>query len=1154
MFKYLILPCLFFSFIPKTFGQLNAELIGDAVNQGNNCYLITPDAEGQHGAVWYGNPIDFTTDFEIVFDAYFGINDANGADGIALVLKPNSTPQLGNLGGEIGYGGISHSLAVEFDTWQNTEHNDPIADHIGLMINGNANHNSDLAIAELPNLENGQFHEIKFSWNAATQTITITKDCVQIIAYTGNIVNQALNGSSTAYFGFTGSTGGSTNEQKICFKRITFIENLNLQDQNICIGDHVDTIDATVTGAISYNWTPTTDISDPTSPTPVFSPSTTTTYQVEITEKCGETYTESFTINTYPIPTAATPENMKACGDIHGLAMFNLTDQDNDIQESQTDVTVTYYTSQPLAESGNTPLTSPFESGSTTIYARVENKLNPSCYAISSFNLEVYETPFPLDATSIPHIEVCDNTSAGTDTDGFVVFDITQRETAILNGQDPADFTLSYYTDDTYTSLISNPSAFENTISGGQTIYVRVTNNQFNDCLADTAVQIEVFSLPIANNPGAYLQCDDASNDGQAFFNLTLDSIKAEVNPDYAAEGLQFTYYEDQTEAENNGTAITNPEAYLDDPGFVPETIYIRIENSNGCYRVVPLTLEVSPYSGSLALYNPDPIHQCDDGLDPRDGVATFDLSNFKDHIENVIFSTFNTSAHLYESQSDAELEINEITDPNNHQNMSSPYSQNIWVRVKSDLNNNCLGLEEFPGLLIVEALPLANPITIARQCDDDFDGAYPFLVSAVETTVLGGQSYSDVSITYYDSSGNPLKDFNGNDVTSPLPNTLLIDSQTITIRVTNNNTSDPDGPCFHETTLEFIVDAQPVANPLADQVVCDGDAGDIDDDGKYPFDTSNFTSTILGAQTGMEIYYNYTDENGMPVTDSPTLPNTFLSGAQTITAEVINPLNTACSASTNIQLLVNQLPDFTIETPQIVCSSDPTFTIVLDPVEADPNEVFDYEWHDQNGSVLSNDPTLSVSTPGTYTITLTKTNGTGCSRSREAFVNASELATIAQGDITIVDLSDNNTITINENNLGLGDYEFALDDEFGFYRDEPFFEQVKAGIYTLFVRDKKGCGTASIDISVIGYPKFFTPNNDGFNDYWQIKGVNTQFQPNSSIYIFDRYGKLIKQLATSSNGWDGSFNGERLSSDDYWFKVILQDGRTFMGHFTLKR
>ncbi|VAV84841.1 hypothetical protein MNBD_BACTEROID02-98, partial [hydrothermal vent metagenome] len=76
----------------------------------------------------------------------------------------------------------------------------------------------------------------------------------------------------------------------------------------------------------------------------------------------------------------------------------------------------------------------------------------------------------------------------------------------------------------------------------------------------------------------------------------------------------------------------------------------------------------------------------------------------------------------------------------------------------------------------------------------------------------------------------------------------------------------------------------------------------------------------------------------------------------------------------------------------------------------------------------------------------------------------------------------------------------------------------------------------------------------DGYNDTWQVYGVNVASQFESIIYIFDRYGKLLKQLSPQSLGWDGTFNGQDLPSNDYWFQVKLQDGRIFKSHFSLKR
>ena len=101
-------------------------------------------------------------------------------------------------------------------------------------------------------------------------------------------------------------------------------------------------------------------------------------------------------------------------------------------------------------------------------------------------------------------------------------------------------------------------------------------------------------------------------------------------------------------------------------------------------------------------------------------------------------------------------------------------------------------------------------------------------------------------------------------------------------------------------------------------------------------------------------------------------------------------------------------------------------------------------------------------------------------------------------------------------------------------------------------VRDKNGCGIASIEVAVIGFPKFFTPNGDGFNDTWQVDGIISQ--PGSLIYIFDKFGKLLDKIEAVGQGWNGQYKGKQLPSSDYWFRVQLTDGRIYSGHFSLIR
>lgn len=105
-----------------------------------------------------------------------------------------------------------------------------------------------------------------------------------------------------------------------------------------------------------------------------------------------------------------------------------------------------------------------------------------------------------------------------------------------------------------------------------------------------------------------------------------------------------------------------------------------------------------------------------------------------------------------------------------------------------------------------------------------------------------------------------------------------------------------------------------------------------------------------------------------------------------------------------------------------------------------------------------------------------------------------------------------------------------------------------------MVVNDKAGCGVTTAEFSIIGYPKFFTPNDDGFNDTWNLSGTSNVVEPDAKIFIFDRYGKLLKQIRAGGIGWDGTFNGKPMPSSDYWFSATLSDGTEFFSHFTLKR
>jgi gliding motility-associated-like protein len=214
------------------------------------------------------------------------------------------------------------------------------------------------------------------------------------------------------------------------------------------------------------------------------------------------------------------------------------------------------------------------------------------------------------------------------------------------------------------------------------------------------------------------------------------------------------------------------------------------------------------------------------------------------------------------------------------------------------------------------------------------------------------------------------------------------------------------------------------------------------------------------------------------------------------------------------------------------------------------------------NGSatLISSTAEVSFSSPGAYryeayNILIQEGAGIECPTSQDFTVTISEAPTIEQ----IIVTDNANGVRLEVRVQGSGDYEFALDDASGPYQDSPIFSGVAPGSYTVYARDKGGCGmdgeTVVQDLTVEGFPKFFTPNGDGVNDYWQFippRGTNDRLV--DTILIFDRYGTFLAQIDPDSPGWNGLFNGRPLPESNYWFRTTSREGKEIKGYFLLKR
>lgn len=198
------------------------HLNGNASQENCNCYTLTPNLTNQSGSVWNVNKINLQESFDFHFDINLGSNDQSGADGIAFVLQPIST-SIGSTGGGMGYEGISPSIGVAVDTWQNYEDNDPSSDHITIHKNGIIDHSSATdvagpvdALATGPNIEDGQWHVLRIIWDAANKTLSAQMDGQQRLKATIDLVADVFGNDPMVFWGFTSATGGSTNHQRMC--------------------------------------------------------------------------------------------------------------------------------------------------------------------------------------------------------------------------------------------------------------------------------------------------------------------------------------------------------------------------------------------------------------------------------------------------------------------------------------------------------------------------------------------------------------------------------------------------------------------------------------------------------------------------------------------------------------------------------------------------------------------------------------------------------------------------------------------------------------------------------------------------------------------------------------------------------------------------
>jgi len=445
-----------------------------------------------------------------------------------------------------------------------------------------------------------------------------------------------------------------------------------------------------------------------------------------------------------------------------------------------------------------------------------------------------------------------------------------------------------------------------------------------------------------------------------------------------------------------------------------------------------------------------------------------------------------------------------------------------------TDNATGCESLNNTPLILTINAAPIA-PMNIGdiTVCED---GTSQTLDANNAVMPNAGQT-----INWYDNTGAVIA--------SPILTSTTDATITYFATVTDNATG-----CESITNTAVILNITPT--PLAP--ISSGDINVCEDGTSQTLDANN----AITPATGQII--TWYDVSGAVVTTpilTSTTPDTvtyFATVTDTITG-CESFINTPVILSINAIPIVYLGEDFVLCVDPLTGIGSQTVSVENQPAN---NETYTYTWTPKNPNLYTNgeeSAIFNITTNGTYDVRVTN-NTTGCFNFDSITVTQSSAPDSATAEIVSAIFSSNNTIEVSVKG-GFGIYEYSIDNGFT-WQSEPVFSNLDGGSYTILVSDIERCDIIETNsVFVITYPLFFTPNGDGINDTWSI---NAKTLPNATTYIFNRYGKLLKQLNSSQNEkWDGTYINNILPTSDYWFLFEYEDNgstKQFKTHFTLKR
>ncbi|WP_329805374.1 T9SS type B sorting domain-containing protein [Flavobacterium facile] len=754
------------------------------------------------------------------------------------------------------------------------------------------------------------------------------------------------------------------------------------------------------------------------------------------------------------------------------------------------------------------------------------------CSQISN-NVNITLNALPIVKTMPITLEQCDYVN--NTLDGIAETNLNQVYNSLTFST--TGLTLYFYSDAALTNLIPNPNNYINSASPfTQTIYVKAINeNVVPNCpsLGTGVVNLIINPTSVANYPDILAVCPELNNNyGFIDFNSQRILIK---NTYFPSSVVAISFHLNTSDASTGLNELTNTSQLP----IGTTLIYTRVisTTTNKCEGIGTFNVNVKtpPIQSSISNKN----------------ICLLDVYFLNSNESEALFGQNATViATYFASYENARDNVAVI-------NKSIPLplvlgTRTYFVRL-FDTVTQCFSIVSFninvyPNPTIVQPNPIKHCGSLTAMFDLD---------SRINQITNGNTNYQ---VTFYASNADLLA---GNNIV----NSSSYNSGTTTLIVKvvdliNNN-------CASYSTLDLVVLSLPgaISNPAPIQL-CNDSGFDYFD---LKTKETEMSGGMLASSINFKYYINESDallNNSNTILNPSSFRNTVIDYQKIYvrlnsTTNIDSETNLACFRILELELYVRPFPvNNLLNRPYTICVDQ--LNGIVYPVEVKTlldNASYSFVWYNNFNAIPGNEIASASNNSyftdivGEYSVKITNTSNPAMCSSVFNFTTQNSLIpnTITPNPTELIAFEIDNTITVNATPIS-PDYLYSIDGNY--WQESNVFTNIPEGEYTITVLNKFGCGEEkSTSIVVADFPKFFTPNGDGYHDTWNIKG--TKALDNVVIYIFDRYGKLLKEIDPNGIGWDGTFSGNPSPSTDYWFKLIYtKDNVTkeFSSHFALKR